>query len=132
MNDAQKEIFNRDEDAQADYLGGQTIALTFLRKNPMFKSSVANSNKMEGFLKAGNLAFTIENLEKVLADNPEEFELSAEPILPNPIVVEDKPLPPWGLLNKAAISAIDRDQYRRWMKNPQFQKDVNAALQRGE
>jgi hypothetical protein len=103
----------------------------FMRRNPLFKANPGNAQKMGEFIKAGGFSWTADSLEQIFKEHNKEFEKNEPWIAPKPPPppeVEEK-LPAWGRLrNRIDVGAIPRSQYRAWLKNPDFVKDVNAAL----
>jgi hypothetical protein len=48
-----------------------------------------------------------------------------------PVEIQKEELPAWGRLkSRRDVDAIPREQYKQWLKNADFVRDVEAALQR--
>jgi len=112
----------------------QTEAARFMRRNREFKPGAESAKKIKKLLDAEKLDFTAENLEKVFLAHKADFELDVYKPVPveqkkdvNGILLNNFPMPEWGILTKKSIYDLDRASMRRWMKNPEFVAQVNRV-----
>jgi hypothetical protein len=119
------------EQEQILYWNQHSTSSQFALRNPRFIRSNANAAKMVELL--GEKHWTLENLEEVFQANQDAFQLRDAYKPP----VEEQPpaeeiLPEWGKLStKAEVEAIPLEQYRKFIKNPDFVVTVNRILRKG-
>jgi hypothetical protein len=103
----------------------------FMRRNPLFKATPNNAKLMGGYIKGGGLTWTADSLEQIFnGEHNGEFE-QHEPYIPpkpEPIQVVEEKLPRWGKLEtRSDVHRIPRALYREFMKDPAFQRAVEAV-----
>jgi hypothetical protein len=119
------------EAQQIEFATQQAASTRFMRRCPEYKTGVANADKLAAYIKKDGLEWTTENLQRLFEEHKADFELNPPytPPKPKPAPEIEEKLPAWGrLTNRVDVDAIPRMQYRAWLKNPEFVKDVNAAL----
>ncbi len=119
------------DEQEAVYLEGQILALRWMRQRAHdYTPSQKNADLLRlwiGRNRGGVL--TVDNLEDAFLAM--QSHLETVPVVINKVEIQKEVLPPWGKLrNRADIDAISREQYREWLKNPQFVAEVEAVLQR--
>jgi hypothetical protein len=104
---------------------------------PEFETE-ANIGLIRGLLKAKSLPVDRQHVELAFNELASKGQLGRgdltaiaaykkqleEDARPKP--VPEKPVPEWGVLDLARIKAIPPDDFRRYMRNPQFKAELNA------
>jgi len=121
---------------EEDGARGAAASARFRRVHPAFDPSKrSNVEKMRDLVTTDGGDWTYELLEKLYAEHKAEFELRPDPdeeVAPAP-VVEEKPKPEWwdAVQDKEYIEAISREDFKRWMRDPEFKKVVERVANGG-
>lgn len=134
----EKKILSPEEQEQQEaqqiaYFEEQAIALRFMTRHPEYKPCIENSTRLRDLLlENGMQEMTEGGLESAFLAHRDKFELNPEPVQAPPVVEkkveEEIELPPWGILTKSSIHSIPKEQYRKWLRNPDFENQVNRVL----
>jgi hypothetical protein len=121
-------MVDKKEQEAIEYSTQQIASYQFKRRHPDFFASESNVQAVADALKKRNLPWRLENLERVYQSlvNNCALETSAAPDAVEETPKEEKPLPPWGKLDLARIKEIPPEDFRKYMKNPQFKAELDA------
>jgi hypothetical protein len=119
----------QEEESQAQWFRGRSASSQFMRRNPRYAQTEPNAKKLSDWIKANGKEWTVSNLEEAFQAIKSELELKPEYVKPAPPPPpKEDPVFEWGTLSKASINDIPREQYRKWIKNEEFQRQVNNVL----
>jgi hypothetical protein len=108
----------------AEDLRRANAAKAFTEGEPRFKKSKANSELMVAYLRANNLGWSVPNLQRAFESLDAQGSLQTNEAAP-------APTPKWASLTRSDIARMERGEYARNLKDPEFERAVNAIL-RGE
>jgi hypothetical protein len=106
----------------------RAVAFRFLAQNIRLKQNNANASKLHAYIVENGLEWTVDNLQYA-ADRVEglEYKTDQEASTPTPVAIpEVKPEFPWPKLTPQVIRDMDRQSYRKFVKDPRFVKQVEA------
>ena len=128
-----------EEQQQLDYNAGAAASARFRRVYPEFDATKpANVKKMAQLAKESGEDWSFELVSRLFEEHRSEFELVPEreevpAAAPTPKPEKTIRPPEWfdAVESKDTIDAIPREQFKRWMRDPNFVKTVERVANGG-